>query len=213
MRVFVRLVVTAPVVMVAALSVPAGLAAVQQQAAALTAADADRFERKYQDINRYGAQTQGQAFRPDRARRTVLTEAETNSYLRFKSQRDMPKGMVDPCISALGGGRLTATAVLDLDAVRQSSDRGSFDLIQLLSGRLPVTLTGVLRTRNGIATFGLESSSIAGIPVPKMLLQQVVAYYSRSPEHPNGIGLDDQFVMPFGIREIDVQLRQAVVVQ
>jgi hypothetical protein len=49
--------------------------------------------------------------------------------------------------------------------------------------------------------------------VPKSVLQQVVSYYSRSDEQPNGIGLDDPFQLPADIVEIRVEPGQAIVVQ
>ena len=49
--------------------------------------------------------------------------------------------------------------------------------------------------------------------MPKALLQQLVNYYTRSAEYPDGVSLDAQFVLPAGIREIDIQARQAVIVQ
>jgi len=51
------------------------------------------------------------------------------------------------------------------------------------------------------------------VPVPKFLLQQIVSYYSRSPEFPNGINIDDPFALPARIREIQVQRGQAIIVQ
>jgi hypothetical protein len=191
----------------------AGVAGRQQPPAPLSAADADRFDRKLVEMTRYGERASSASFRPDRARRTVVTEAETNAYLRLKLGSTLPAGLVDPYIAALGEGRVSATAILDLDAVRRADAKGTLELSQLLTGRLPVSVTGVLKTRSGIATFGLESVSIAGIPVPKVLLQQLVTHYTRSAEHPDGVGLDAQFVLPAGIREIDIQSHQAVIVQ
>jgi hypothetical protein len=192
---------------------PAGVAGLQPPPAQFSAADADHFEKKLVEMTRYGEQPSSKPFRPGQALQTVVTEAETNAYLRLRLKSSLPAGMVDPYISALGGGRVSATAVIDLDAVRRAEAKATLDLAQLLTGRLPVSLTGVLRTRAGIATFALESASIAGIPIPKMLLQQLVTHYTRSAEHPDGVGLDAQFVLPAGIREIDIQTRQAVIVQ
>ncbi|MCX6544757.1 MAG: hypothetical protein NTV05_10145 [Acidobacteria bacterium] len=192
---------------------PIEVAAGQRLPAPLSAADADRFDKKLVEITNYGVRTSSGRFRPAAARRTVVTEAETNAYIRLKIASTLPAGMVDPYVTALGGGRVSATATLDLDAVRRSEARGGLELSQLLTGRLPVSVTGVLRTRAGIATFDMESASIAGIPIPKGLLQQLVSYYTRSAEHPGGVGLDAQFVLPVGIREIDVQTHQAVIVQ
>jgi hypothetical protein len=40
-----------------------------------------------------------------------------------------------------------------------------------------------------------------------------VSYYSRTPEKPAGIGLDDPFALPARIREIHVERGQAIIVQ
>jgi hypothetical protein len=81
------------------------------------------------------------------------------------------------------------------------------------SGRLPVAATGVLTTSNGVGRFTLESANVAGVPVPKLFLQQVVSYYSRSPSRPSGISLDDSFALPARIREIQVGRGEALVIQ
>jgi hypothetical protein len=40
-----------------------------------------------------------------------------------------------------------------------------------------------------------------------------VSYYSRTPENPQGVRLDDTFSLPANIRQIEVGQGQAVVVQ
>ena len=204
---------TALLLVIGLLLAASGLASGQQPPLPLSAGDADRFDKKLIEINRYGTRSSGKPFQQAAARRTVVTEAETNAYLRLKIPSELPAGMVNPYIAALGGGRVSARAIVDLDAVRRGAAKSTLDASQLLTGRLPVAVTGLLRTRAGIATFELESASIAGIPIPKFLLQQVVSHYTRSVEHPDGISLDAQFVLPAGIREIDIQPRQAVIVQ
>jgi hypothetical protein len=97
--------------------------------------------------------------------------------------------------------------------VRRSGSGGWFDPTSYITGQVPVTAQGLLRTTNGVARFQLESASAAGIPVPKSLLQRIVSYYSRTPEYPQGINLDDPFPLPVGIRQIEMRPGQAVVVQ
>jgi len=80
-------------------------------------------------------------------------------------------------------------------------------------GRLAVTAVGTLKTANGIGHFALESSSVGSVPIPKILLQEIVSYYSRSAEKPGGISLDDPFPLPARIREIQVDRGQAIIVQ
>ena len=50
-----------------------------------------------------------------------------------------------------------------------------------------MTATGILTTSNGVGRFELESASVGGVPIPKLLLQEIVSYYSRTPENPAGL--------------------------
>jgi len=155
------------------------------------------------------------AEKPSRpGRRTVVTETEVNAYLVFDSKDQLPAGVVEPSVSILGAGRLSGRAVVDLDAVRKAKSATSFwDPMSYLTGRLPVTAIGTLKTSNGTGQFLLESAAIAGVPIPKLVLQEIVSYYSRTPAKPNGIGLDDPFALPSRIREIQVERGQAIIIQ
>ena len=155
------------------------------------------------------------ADRPTRAgRRTIVTEAEVNSYLVYDAKEQIPVGVVQPAINVIGPGRLSGRAIVDLDAVRkQKAPTSLLDPMNYLMGRLAVTAVGKHKTANGVGRFELESSSVGSIPIPKILLQEIISYYSRSPEKPGGIGLDDPFALPARIREIQVERGQAIIVQ
>jgi hypothetical protein len=155
------------------------------------------------------------AARPSKvARRITITESEVNSYLVYEARDQIPVGVVDPSIAAIGPGRLSARAVVDLDAVRkQKAPTSLLDPMNYLMGRLAVTAVGTLKTANGVGRIELESSSVGSIPIPKILLQEIVSYYSRSAAKPGGIGLDDPFPLPSRIREIQVDRGQAIIVQ
>jgi hypothetical protein len=147
-------------------------------------------------------------------RTTPLTQREVNAYLRYDLASQVPTGITEPVITIVGQGRLTGEAVVDLDAVsRANPPKGVFDPMRLLTGRLPVRVQGVLTTSQGTGRFALETATIAGLPVPKTLLQSLVTHYSRSETHPHGVGLDDPFVLPAAIREIRVEPGRAIVVQ
>jgi hypothetical protein len=45
------------------------------------------------------------------------------------------------------------------------------------------------------------------------VLQQVISYYSRTPDDPDGINLDEAFALPADIQEIRVRTGEAIVVQ
>ena len=149
-----------------------------------------------------------------RTHRTTVTENEVNAYLAFDARDQLPIGVVDPSLTMLGAGRVSARAVVDLDAVRKSSpSTGFFDPRTFLRGHLPVTANGVLHANNGSGRLELESASVGGVPIPKVFLQEIVSYYSKSADNPAGISLDDAFALPSGIRDVQVERGQAVIVQ
>jgi hypothetical protein len=191
--------------LVAACLVALGAAAAAGQA---SRRDSDAFKQKVAAIVDAGA-------RPARAAlRTSVTENEVNAYLAYDVKDQIPPGVVNPTVTILGTGRVSGRAIVDLDAVRRQQNPTSLlDPTSYLTGHVPVAATGVLQTSNGIGRFQLESATIGGVPVPKVLLQQIVSYYSRSPDKPGGIGLDDAFALPARIREIQVQRGQAIIVQ
>src|SRR4029079_15308699 len=90
---------------------------------------------------------------------------------------------------------------------------GTLDLWRLVGGKVPVNVTGTLRTKDGQGNFLLESADISGLPVPKTFLQELVSYYSRTANNPRGVNLEDPFALPASIRQIDVGAGQAVIVQ
>jgi hypothetical protein len=147
-------------------------------------------------------------------RKTLVTESEVNSYLVYEVREQLPTGVVDPAVTILGGGRLSGRAVVDLDAVRREKNPTSLlDPMNYLTGKVPVSATGVLKTSNGVGHFELESAAISRLPIPKFLLQEIVGYYSRTAANPAGINLDDPFALPARIREIQVERGQAIIVQ
>lgn len=197
----------------------AGLAAV---AAALTivggadlGADVRATKRDAELLRQKVAGINAEAVKPTKqGRRTTVTESEVNAYLAYDAGSQIPVGVVEPYVSIVGTGRLTGRAVVDLDAVRKQRNPTSIlDPMNYLSGRLPVSATGVLTTSEGMGRFALESAYISSIPIPKMLLQEIVSYYSKTPQSPSGINIDDPFALPAKIREIRVERGQAIIVQ
>lgn len=155
------------------------------------------------------------AERPNRQiRRTTVTENEVNAYLVYDALGQLPTGVVEPAVRILGTGRISGRAVVDLDAVRkQHSSASLLDPTSYLTGRLPVTATGVLTTAKGVGRFALESASAGSVPIPKFLLQEIVSYYSKTADNAAGISLDAPFALPARIRDIRVERGQAIIIQ
>jgi hypothetical protein len=184
--------------------------AVLTAAAALTPQQAEAFARKVAIISQQGtlvARTAG-------ARRTPVSESEVNSWFAYRARPLLPVGMTDPQITIVGEGKVSGAATVDLDAVAKTKRTGSLiDPWSLLGGRLPVTVSGVLRTQNGQGRFELQQAAVSGVPIPKGILQELVSHYSKTAEDPRGIDIDEPFELPAGIRQIEVGQGQAVVVQ
>jgi len=173
-----------------------------------TRRDATQLKQKIAAITAHAGKPAGQPLR------TTVTEGEVNSYIVYEAREQLPTGVVDPYVTIVGSGRVSGRAIVDLDAVRKQKNPTSLlDPMNYLMGKLPVTATGVLKTSDGVGRFELESAAISRVPVPKILLQEIVSYYSRTAENPAGISLDDPFALPARIREIQVQRGQAIIVQ
>jgi len=178
-------------------------------AASISKQQADLFSRKVAQIV-----VQGDAVQKPGTKKTQVSETELNSWFAFSATPLLPSGVTEPRITLVGKGKVAGQAIVDLDAIaKKKQSGGTFDVWNLVGGKVPVNVAGTLRTRDGIGTFLLESADVSGLPLPKSFLQEVVSYYSRTPAHPQGVKIDDPFELPASIRQIDVGSGQAVIVQ
>jgi hypothetical protein len=191
----------------------AGLGIVTLQGAAVSRQQADAFARKIEVIQKQGAPG-GARRAANTTQRTPVSESEINSWFAYRAGPVLPEGLTQPSLTIVGNGMVTGNATVDLDAVARSRASGrTFDLWNLVGGRVPVTIGGIVRTRNGRASFELQDAAIRGIPVPRRVVEELVAYYSRTPQHPNGQRLEDEYELPAGIQTIEMTPGAAVVVQ
>ena len=112
-------------------------------------------------------------------------------------------------MTVVGNGKLVGVVTVDLDEVGKSKS-GAWNL---LGGRVPISLSGVLRTKDGRGQFELQSADISGVPVPRFLVQEILSHYTKDEDRPNGVRLDDPFALPANIKQIDVGAGQAVILQ
>ena len=174
----------------------------------LSKQEGDRLQRKIDEITKNGSAV------PVKARRTPVSEAEVNSYLAFNAKDKIPQGLTNPEITIVGDGRLAGRILVDLDEFkRHRSSQGFMDPLSYISGKVPVTAHGLLRTQEGKGQFRLESAEILGVPLPKPILQELVTFFSRTPENPEGFDIDAPFNLPAKIREIMINKGEVVVVQ
>lgn len=193
-----------------AVALVGGLLSVAPAPTNVSRAQADAFQQKLVRIVQQG-QSKSKA---DGERQTTITEGEVNSYLVFDAGTQLPVGVTEPSIAIQSQGRLAGRAVVDLDVIRQKKSSGGWlDPTSYLTGTLPVTATGTLRTSDGQGRFQLETAAVGGVPIPKSFLQEIVSYYTRSAHDPDGINIDDPFELPADIRRIDADNGKAVIVQ
>lgn len=190
-------------------------AAVVLRAADVSQADAEAFARKMTVVVVQGVATAGVTAESEPGpRQTPFTEAEVNSFFAFQGRELLPSGISDARVTIIGNGRVSGAATVDLETLAKDvSVGGAFSPLSFLTGRVPVTVSGVLRTADGMGRFDIESAAVSGVPVPATLLQDAVAYYSRAADDPEGLRLGEPFTLPANIRRIEVAQGQAVVVQ
>ena len=169
------------------------------QSGGLTPQLADAFEKKIILVQAQSEQ------KSSKDRPTTFTQAETNSYLKFRAGDLLPTGLMQPELTMIGGGKVSGKAIVDLDVVREKQGSGSwFDPTSYLTGKLPVTTSGRVVTWDGKGKFELETATINGIPLPKSLLAQMANFFTRTPDNPRGSSIDDVFELPANIQRIDV---------
>jgi hypothetical protein len=192
-----------------ALALAVTVTAVTVHGAAATRQQADSLARKITQIT----QRSTQPLAPG-AKRTEISEDEVNSWFVYRGRPYLPDGVTNPNLTMVGDGAMRGAVTVDLEALgKRRSKGGMLDLWSLLGGKVPVAVTGTLRTRDGRGQFEMQSAEVAGVPVPKALVQELVSVYTSSPEEKKPISLDAPFELPAKIRSIDVGRGQLVVVQ
>jgi hypothetical protein len=163
---------------------------------------------KIESINQNGASARV------RPKTTKVPEVEVNSYLAFNAREKLARGLTNPQIRMLGDGQLAGRVYVDIDDFKRGRKSGGImDPFSYLSGRVPVTARGVLRTKDGTGQFQLTAAELHGVPLPKPVVQELVSYFSRTPERPKGFNLDEPFQLAAKIRTITINSGEAVIVQ
>jgi hypothetical protein len=176
----------------------------------LTRAEAESMGRKLDAIIERGSATLPPAKKPVT---TSFTEREVNAFFKFMGPLFMPTGVNDTQLAIGNDGHVRSRAIVDLNAIRKAQPRGWLDPLAWVGGSMEVKASGRVLGTNGKGVFQFESAYIAGVPVSKSVLQELVTFYTRSPELPNGFNLDEPFELPSNIRSVQTKVGAATVVQ
>lgn len=174
-----------------------------------TRAEADRMGKKLVAI------VQRAMFVPAKAAplRTTFSDRELNAYLAHHGTEQLPTGLKNARVKMYDASKLETRAIVDLDAVRKSQPRGWMDPLGYVTGSLEVVTIGTFTGSGGKGVYKYESGTVGGVPIPRAVMQEVIAYYSKSEELPKGINLDEPFPLPAGIRDVQIRKGAATVVQ
>jgi hypothetical protein len=168
----------------------------------LSYAEAESLSRKFKAIE---IQSQSRARKPASV---LITEGELNSYLNLTYAPELP-GITDMDIR-IDSERIEARGLIDLERVRGKVPPPSpWSPLALLRGKVPVVLTGKLRTRDGFGTIEVEEAWISSIPVPMSLVEQIVASATKKPSQPEGFDIHAPFRLPYYVNRVRLESARA----
>jgi hypothetical protein len=141
----------------------------------------------------------------------VVTERQLNSYVNLSLAPLLPAG-VSGLRLQLQKGRLGAQAQVDLDRVKgQLPPASTGGLLALLSGTLPVELSGRFVAANGSGRVEIEQASVGGVTLPSSLVAQMVSLSTRNAKRPQGLDILAPFPLPWTAREVRLEAGRALV--
>lgn len=176
-------------------------AAALQPGAALTPADGARLEQRLAAIVERSRQNS------DTRKAVVLPERELNAFLEFRAQ--LPPGVTQTRVMLEGGGRIAASARLDLQAAVESLP----GVLRRVRGSVPVAITARLEASHGIGRITIESMTVAGLSLPTGVVGQLLEALASWVQGAEWLDFDAPFRLPHRIRNISVDIGEMVIVQ
>jgi hypothetical protein len=150
------------------------------------------------------------AGKPPRKEPLVVSEGQMNSFLNLTLGPRIPPGVTDLVVQMNGDG-LVVRATVDLDRVplKRSTD-GAFSLLSLVTGVVPVELSGRLKSQAGQGTIELTEARLSGISFPIVLVAQLISTSTRGPSFPQGFDINAPFRLPYAMKRVRFELGKAV---
>ncbi|MCG6925032.1 MAG: hypothetical protein LJF30_06945 [Acidobacteria bacterium] len=141
----------------------------------------------------------------------VVTEGQLNSFVNLTLAEKIPPEMSDLELD-LRQDRLGARVLLDLDRLRaKMPEGGPASLLSMLTGVVPVELSGRVESAEGLCRVDLEEIFIGGVSLPPALLAQIVSFATRNEERPQGLDITAPVALPWTARQVRVRPGRALV--
>jgi hypothetical protein len=146
-----------------------------------------------------------------KAATVLVTEAEVNSFLNLHYAPKLPPGVTDLEVK-LDRERIYAKGLVDLERVnvKKRAQTSSFSMLSLLSGRVPVTLAGRFLNRDGFGTIEWEEITIASLPMPISMLEQMVLSSTKTAKQPQGFDIHAPFRLPYSLSRVRLEPGRAL---
>jgi hypothetical protein len=143
--------------------------------------------------------------RPASKDTVVVSERQLNSFVSLTLADKIPAEMSDLELHLLDD-HLGARARLDLDGLRaKMPEGGAASLLSMLTGVVPVELSGRVQSAEGLFRIELEEVLIGGVSLPPALLAQIVSYATRNEERPQGLDITAPVALPWTARQVRVR--------
>ncbi|HEV2494440.1 MAG TPA: hypothetical protein VG204_15355 [Terriglobia bacterium] len=149
-------------------------------------------------------------------RPVTITEAEANSYLKYRSGQFLPPAVHDPELH-IASDSVSGTADVDFGQLNQgttpanqANDWTTRALAGLFTGKQRVAATGKLATGDGQGRVTIESVSIGGINVPPALVDWLLQNYVAKRYK---VDLSKPFALPDHVTRIELAQGRALFVR
>lgn len=139
-----------------------------------------------------------------------VTEAEANSYLKYRGYQFLPPAVHNPEIQ-IAADHLSSAAEVDFNELGQigaeTDDWGMRVLSWVFRGKQRVVATGKLQTGDGRATLAIEGLTVGTTTIPAGFVNFLVQSYL---EKRYGIDLSKPFALPPHVTHIELGAGRAV---
>lgn len=148
-------------------------------------------------------------------RPVTITEAEANSYLKYRSGTFLPPAVHDPELH-IASDSVSGTADVDFGQLNQgtptpqSNDWTTRALAGIFTGKQRVAATGKLATGDGQGRVTIESVSIGGVNVPSALVDWLLQNYVAKRYK---VDLSKPFALPDHVTRIELAQGRALFVR
>jgi hypothetical protein len=146
-----------------------------------------------------------------RAETVLVTEGEVNSYLNLYYAPKLPPGVTDLELRLVDRERISARGQVDLERVnvKQKVQTSRLNPLSFLGGKVPVTLSGRFQNRDGFGSIAWEEVTIASIPMPITVLEQMVQSSTKTASQPDGFDIHAPFRLPYSLNRVRLEAGRA----